>query len=75
MNDRMHGAVTGGLMFLTGMIVGTGVGVLFAPASGVRTRRRLRAMAEDFGEEISDMAADARSKVDHVIERGRHLVS
>ncbi|TKS59512.1 MAG: hypothetical protein EWM72_02080 [Nitrospira sp.] len=75
MNDKMYGAVTGGLVFLFGMIVGAGAGLLLAPASGAGTRRRLRAMAEDLGEEIGDIATDACLKVDQVIERGRQMVA
>lgn len=47
MNERMHTVVKGGFMFLTGLMVGAGAGFLLAPESGVRTRRRLSAMAED----------------------------
>jgi len=75
MNERMHTAVKGGVMFLTGLMIGAGTGFLLAPESGARTRRRLSAMAEDLGERVSDIAADARWKVDRVIERGKRLVA
>lgn len=75
MNERMHNAVKGGVMFLTGLMIGAGTGFLLAPESGARTRRRLSAMAEDLGERVGDIAADARWKVDRVIERGKRLVA
>ncbi len=75
MNERMHTVVKGGFMFLTGLMVGAGTGFLLAPESGARTRRRLRAMAEDLGERVGDIAADARWKVDRAIERGKRLVA
>ena len=53
----------------------SGTGFLLAPESGARTRRRLRAMAEDLGERVGDIAADARWKVDRAIERGKRLVA
>lgn len=75
MNDRMRGPVMGGLLFVAGMIVGGGAGLLLAPASGARTRRRLRAAAEDWKEEIGDLASDARSKVKQAIDHGRRMVA
>ena len=75
MNERMHTAVKGGVMLLTGLMIGAGTGFLLAPESGARTRRRLSAMAEDLGERVGDIAADARWKVDRVIERGKRLVA
>lgn len=75
MNERMHTVVKGGLMFLTGLMVGAGTGLLLAPESGARTRRRLINMAEDLGERAGDIAADARWKVNRAIERGKRLVA
>lgn len=75
MNERMHGTVIGGLVFLGGMLVGAGTGLLLAPASGARTRHRLKAMVEDCGEEICDITTDVRAMVDHVMARGRRIVA
>jgi gas vesicle protein len=58
--------VAGLLAFVTGAIFG----VLFAPASGERTRRRLRRSGEHFADKASDvtdsakgMLADARRRI------------
>lgn len=75
MKERMHRVVTGGFVFLTGVMVGAGTGLLLAPESGARVRRRLRAMAEDFGGRAGDIVADARWKVGRAIERGRRLTA
>ncbi|HXV67606.1 MAG TPA: YtxH domain-containing protein [Nitrospira sp.] len=75
MNNRMSGSVRGGLLFVAGVIVGGGAGLLLAPASGARIRRRLTAVAQDLGEEIGNLAADARTKINQVIERGRRLAA
>jgi gas vesicle protein len=64
----------GGLLFMAGMIVGGGAGLLLAPASGANTRRRLRAAADDWKEEIGDLASDARSKVKQAIGHGGRMV-
>lgn len=73
--DRIDGVLMGGLMFLAGMAVGVGTGLLIAPESGVRTRRRLRNYAEDLGDEITDLADEAKIKVGKFVDRGKELVS
>ncbi len=66
---------TGGMIFLTGLLVGVGTGVLLAPQSGARTRRQLRCLAEDVAERATEMAGDARDSVERVIEQGKQLVA
>lgn len=66
----MNNRINGGLLFLTGMIIGGGVGLLLAPTSGARTRRRLTVVAKDLEQGINGVAADARLKINQVIERG-----
>lgn len=75
MKDRMDGVLMGGLMFLAGLTVGVGTGLLLAPESGARTRRRLRNYAEDLGDQISDIADDTKIKVGKLVDRGKELVS
>ena len=75
MRDRMDGVLMGGLMFLAGLTVGVGTGLLLAPESGARTRRRLRNYAEDLGDQISDIADDTKIKVGKLVDRGKELVS
>lgn len=70
MNFGIHG-----MIFLTGLAVGVGTGVLMAPQSGARTRCQLRCLAEDLGERVTEMAGDARETVEQVIERGKRLVA
>lgn len=71
----MDGVLMGGLMFLAGLTVGVGTGLLLAPESGARTRRRLRNYAEDLGDQISDIADDTKIKVGKLVDRGKELVS
>lgn len=66
----MNNKINGGLLFLTGMIIGGGVGLLLAPTSGARTRRRLTVGAKDLEQGINGVAADARLKINQVMERG-----
>jgi len=71
----MDGVLMGGFMFLAGMAVGVGTGLLVAPESGARTRRRLREYAEDLGDQITDLADEAKVKVGKFVDRGKDLVS
>ena len=64
----------GGLALITGVIMGTGLGMLLAPQSGARTRRQLRNMVEDATERVGELADDAKDTVNDVVERGRKLV-
>lgn len=68
MHDNARSLIVGTTAFVTGLCVGVGTGVLFAPHSGARTRRHLRSFAED-------MAEDTAEAVDKVIERGRRSMA
>jgi gas vesicle protein len=59
--------VTGILSFTAGMVFG----VLFAPASGEKTRRRLRRT----GEEIADKAAEVKESAEDLVERTRRRIA
>ena len=67
MNGNAHSLIVGSTALVTGLCIGVGAGVLFAPYSGARTRRHLRGFAED-------MVEDRAETVDKVIERGRRLM-
>jgi gas vesicle protein len=64
MNDNARSLIVGATALVTGLCVGVGAGVLFAPHSGARTRRHLRSFAEDMVEDTVEMA-------DKTIDRGR----
>ena len=64
----------GGLAFITGIVIGTGMGILMAPQSGTRTRRKIKSFAEDAGERVNEFSEDAREAVDHLVERGKRFV-
>ncbi len=44
--------------FLTGALVGVGLGVLFAPKKGSETRKELKKVVEDFLEALKDVDVD-----------------
>jgi gas vesicle protein len=72
-NDTRH-IIFAGLALLTGIVLGTGLGMLLAPQSGARTRRQLRNMVEDATERVGEMAEDAKESMSEVVERGRKFV-
>ena len=68
MHDNARSLIVGATALVTGLCVGVGAGVLFAPHSGARTRRYIRSFAED-------MVEDTVEAVDKIIERGRRLMA
>lgn len=63
-----------GLALLTGIVLGTGLGLLLAPQSGTRTRRQLRNMVDDATERASDFAEDTKDSMTDMVERGKRFV-
>ena len=68
MHATTSSLIVGASALVTGFCLGVGTGVLLAPQSGARTRRRLKSLAEDMVEETAEA-------VDEVIERGRRLMT
>jgi gas vesicle protein len=54
-NDNARSLIVGATALVTGLCVGVGAGVLFAPYSGARTRRHLRSFAEDKLEDTAEV--------------------
>lgn len=65
--------------FAIGAITGAAVGILTAPDSGERTRKKLKKDAQRFAEDISDSALkkfgevknEINDKLDEVLEKGK----
>ncbi|WP_447978344.1 YtxH domain-containing protein [Candidatus Nitrospira bockiana] len=64
----------GVVAFMSGAVIGAGLGLLFAPQPGVRTRRRLRDAAEDLSRQASTLATDVKQMVDDTIDSGKRVV-
>ena len=67
------GSVT--LAFLVGGIVGAGFALLYAPSSGVETRKRLRQGVDDAGNWVTDRYMDAKDKVSEGTDRVKEFVN
>lgn len=62
-DHQSNGMMTG---FVVGAVVGAGVALLFAPASGSDTRRRIKEQAESMGSKMRHLKDGARSKLDEM---------
>lgn len=75
MTHGRYGPILGGLSFLAGLVAGGVAGLLYAPQSGARTRRRLAHVADDAKERAGEMVDDATEAAQRAVDRGRRLVS
>jgi len=73
MADGGNGLAEIGLSFLAGCVVGGIAGLLAAPQSGVRTRRRLVHYADDVRERAGEATQDTAAAIQNVITKGRNL--
>lgn len=63
MNEESRSAATGMSGFLLGAIVGAGVALLFAPAAGTDTRRKLGDTAKRLGSAARDKVQEGRDQL------------
>jgi gas vesicle protein len=75
MIDGRNGMMAVGLSFVAGCLAGGAAGLLYAPQSGVRTRRQLTNFAEDVQARAEDATEQAVHTIHKVVERGRSLVN
>lgn len=60
--------------FLLGAVIGAAVALLVAPASGVRTRRRLVRKGEEVADYLIDAGKELVEKCEDLYERSEELV-
>ena len=63
-----------GLSFMMGSLIGGAGGLLYAPQSGVQTRRRIAEFSEDIRGEAGTVREEVTEKVHKAIVRGRRLI-
>lgn len=59
------------LSFLLGGLVGAGVALLLAPASGRETRQRIRDLADDVKDRAEDYSDQIKSRAISTVEKGK----
>ena len=64
----------GGLTFVTGVLIGTGLGLLLAPQSGRRTRRQLKNYIDDTADRLNDFADETKDRMSEYVEKGKRFV-
>jgi len=58
-----------GLSLCAGAVIGLGTGVLIAPRSGERTRRKLKDFVEDTGEHLDEKRVVAKRSITRIFNR------
>lgn len=76
MSERSSGETI--LAFMLGGLIGAALGVLYAPASGKETRKKLNEVTDDIKEGFEDFVSDAKEhftvekeKIESVIDAGK----
>lgn len=73
-NDASRNGMSVTMGFMCGAILGAGLALLLAPASGVETRRRLGESARRLKEEGRHRIDQARETIDHLKEDARSAI-
>jgi gas vesicle protein len=61
-------------VFAVGVTAGAAVALIYAPQTGVKTRRQLRRGFEDAGEYVKDTASTIGDRAQTYVKRGRDVV-
>jgi gas vesicle protein len=60
--------------FVTGLLIGAGLALLFAPRTGVETRRELQRRAKRVGDQAQDLVSEVTESVGQTISAARERV-
>jgi len=74
-NDDRNGllSLASVVFFIIGGLVGAVLGIMFAPQSGVETRKKLKDTAANLGDKAIDVYDTTKHKVEKLIEHGRDI--
>ena len=74
MENQGRSFIAGTIVFFTGVMVGVCAGILMAPQSGDRTRRKIQDLAADVQEDAETFMKDTKEKVSDWVDRSRKFV-
>jgi gas vesicle protein len=60
--------------FVTGLLIGAGLALLFAPRTGIETRRQLQRRARRMGDQAQELVSEVRGSVSETIQAARERV-
>ena len=64
----------GGLALVTGILLGTGLGLLMAPQTGRRTRRQIKNYIHDTTDRMNDMAGETKDRMNDFMDKSKRFV-
>lgn len=59
---------------ILGAVIGSVLGILYAPDSGKRTRRRIQRKSDEFIDDAVTYAKQSRDKAEEIVEEGKKRV-
>ncbi|MCL1925876.1 MAG: YtxH domain-containing protein [Syntrophorhabdaceae bacterium] len=62
------------LAVLAGGLIGAGIALLYAPAAGIDTRRKIRDMADDVKEKSEKWTSEIKQKMEGFVEEERAIL-
>lgn len=68
MSDNRNAAMVGALMLMAGGLIGAGLGLLFAPQSGKKTRKKIGRYAQKVRNEAEEIIRDSANAVTDAVE-------
>jgi gas vesicle protein len=67
MSDNRNTGTVGALMLVAGGLIGAGLGILFAPQSGKKTRRKIGRYAQKVRNEAEEIIRDSAQAVTEAV--------
>ncbi len=64
----------GGLALFTGILLGTGLGLLMAPQAGRRTRRQIKNYLHDTSDRFNEFADETKGRMSEFVDKGKRFV-
>lgn len=74
MNDGLRCGLISGSFLMAGLLLGMAMGLLSAPQSGFRTRRKLKRMVDDFGDQVGEWSEQTKDTMDEMVKKGKSLM-